>query len=213
MTAIQRVKDDGFKYVYHTTIKECQRKLGIRTTNEAIKKELKQMLDKKVWQPEYYENIKDSAKLLPSMMFIKEKTRPDGTFDKLKARIVAGGHRQDKLMYTADQISSPTVSMNSVFAVAAIAADEGREIATGDIPGAYLHADIEEDIYILINKEVTDILIKMDDSYLPFIRDDGTIVVKLLKALYGCVESARLWYEHLKAQLTSIGFVANKMDM
>ena len=72
MTVIQRVKDEGSKYVYHTTIKECQRKLGIGTTNEAIKKELKQMLDKKVWQPEYYENVKDSAKLLPSMMFMKE---------------------------------------------------------------------------------------------------------------------------------------------
>ena len=59
---------------------------------------------------------------------------PDGTFEKLKARIVAGGHRQDKLQYGEDKISSPTVSTNSIMMVAAIAAEENREVATVDIP-------------------------------------------------------------------------------
>ena len=32
-------------------------------------------------------------------MFLKEKFSPDGTFDKLKARLVAGGHLQDTEIY------------------------------------------------------------------------------------------------------------------
>jgi len=36
--------------------------------------------------------------------------------------------------------------------------------------------------------------------------------VKLLKALYGCVQSSLLWYRHLKSSLESIGFEANAKD-
>jgi len=36
--------------------------------------------------------------------------------------------------------------------------------------------------------------------------------VKLLKALYGCVQSSLLWYRHLKSSLESIGLEANAKD-
>ena len=36
--------------------------------------------------------------------------------------------------------------------------------------------------------------------------------MKLLKALYGCVESARLWYDNISNLLKSIGFVQNLRD-
>ena len=55
-------------------------------------------------------------------MFLKDKYTADGKFDKLKSRLVAGGHLQDKSIY--DNGSSPTVSTTSVFIVAAIAASE-----------------------------------------------------------------------------------------
>ena len=182
------------------------------TTKQAIKKELQQMIDKNVWEPVHRQDLRHDAKILPSMMFMKEKTRPDGTFDKLKARIVAGGHRQDKFKYSNEQISSPTAATKSLFMVAAIAAADGREIVTGDVPGAYLHAEIKEEIYMIINKEVADILTEMDEKYIPYLYD-GKIIVKLCKALYGCVESARLWYEHLRQHLANMGFSVNATDM
>ena len=36
--------------------------------------------------------------------------------------------------------------------------------------------------------------------------------MKLLKALYGCVQSSLLWYRHLKSSLESIGLEANAKD-
>ena len=43
-----------------------------------------------------------------SMMFMKEKYSPSGEFEKLKARLVAGGHMQDRSVYEVENITSPT---------------------------------------------------------------------------------------------------------
>ena len=71
-------------------------------------------------------------------MFLKEKYLQTGAFDKLKARLVAGGDQQNKNLY--DDLSSPTVSTSVVFTVFVIAAHEGRRAAVVDIGGAYLNA-------------------------------------------------------------------------
>ncbi len=39
------------------------------------------------------------------------------------------------------------------------------------------------------------------------------MVVQLDKALYGCVESAKLWYDHLRKTLESLGFTVNPHDI
>jgi hypothetical protein len=41
---------------------------------------------------------------------------------------------------------------------------------------------------------------------------NGTIVVKLDKALYGCIESAKLWYDDLSSFLLEIGFKKSEND-
>jgi hypothetical protein len=42
---------------------------------------------------------------------------------------------------------------------------------------------------------------------------DGSVTVVLDKALYGCVESARLWYEHfLSGVLSSLGYIKSSYD-
>jgi hypothetical protein len=40
-------------------------------------------------------------------------------------------------------------------------------------------------------------LIEIDASYKQFVEADGSMVVQLDKALYGCVEAAALWYSDL----------------
>ena len=72
-------------------------------------------------------------------MFVKEKFTASGAFDKIKSRLVAGGHRQDARLYK-DKASAPTVSTCCVFAIATLAHVEGRAVATVDVPGAYLNA-------------------------------------------------------------------------
>lgn len=193
-------------YTFHVSLGEAKEKYG-EEADTAIQAELRQLLEKDVWSPE--KNYK--GKTIPCSMFLKEKFHPDGTFDKLKARAVAGGHRQDRSEY--EDVSSPTANISSVLLVATIAAIERRHVATIDITGAYLNASItSKNIFMKINKRIADELIKVDQSYSDKRNADGSVVVKLKKALYGCLESAQLWYNHLSTTLREIGLVHNPYD-
>ena len=67
---------------------------------------------------------------------MKEKYLSTGEFDKLKARLVAGGHMQDRSVYTQDDTEAPTASLQSVYMVASLqSAHEGRAVMTADITG------------------------------------------------------------------------------
>ena len=146
-------------------------------------------------------------------MFLKEKYLPTGAFQKLKARLVAGGNQQDKDLY--DGLSSPTVSTCAVMTVFSIAAFEKRKAAVVDIGGAYLNADMNTgiDVYMRMDSTISKMMMKLDASYEQFADRKGCFVVKLDKALYGCVESAALWYENLTATLKDLGYRRNDYEL
>ena len=81
-----------------------------------------------------------------------------------------------------------------------------------DIGQAYLNADMQQDVYIKLEPLISDILIERDSSFSKYLDQKGEILVKLNKALYGCVESAKLWYNTISAKLISIGYVVNPYD-
>lgn len=179
-----------------------------------IESELLQMITKRVWTPVHLSSLsaEDRQGIIRSSMFIKEKFDSAGSFEKLKARLVAGGNQQDKTLY--DDLAAPTVSTSSVFALLSIAAAEGRKIATLDIGGAFLNAAMTTgvQVHMRLDKTMTRMLAGIEASYEPFIDDRGSLVVRLDKALYGCVESAALWHEHLSRTLERLGYVRNTYD-
>jgi hypothetical protein len=140
-------------------------------------------------------------------MFLKRKTHPDGSFDKYKARL---GDMQDKKLY--EDLSSPTVSTSSVFTVAAIAAHEKRHVAVVDIGSAFLNAKMPQGVpvHMRLDKTISEYLVGINPKYAEFRETNGTITVLLKKALYGCVESASLWYQNLSLTLKGFGNKTNK---
>jgi len=56
-------------------------------------------------------------------------------------------------------------------------------------------------VHMRLNKVMTDILLKIDPKFEKFVAEDGSSVVQLDKALYGCVEAAHLWYLMLREKL------------
>jgi ABC-type Zn uptake system ZnuABC Zn-binding protein ZnuA len=95
-------------------------------------------------------------------MFMKEKYRPDGTFDKMKARLVAGGNEQDLEMIV--DVSSPTMSLSALLKVIALAKKEEREVASTDVPGAYPNAVMGEEnpVYAWLDPVNTKIMCRVD---------------------------------------------------
>eukprot|EP00975_Prorocentrum_lima_P020870 4390870-Prorocentrum_lima.AAC.1 len=90
---------------------------------------------------------------------------------------------------------------------------ENRFVATVDVEGAFLHAEMDKEVILEIGTELAPILAAVEPLYEQYLTADDRIYVKLKKALYGCVESARLFYNHIAASLVSMGFKANPYDI
>lgn len=60
---------------------------------------------------------------------------------------------------------------------------------------------------------MSSMICKINKTYGEYLDDKGCIVVRLDKALYGCVESAALWYENLSDALGAAGYVKNRYEM
>jgi histone deacetylase 1/2 len=120
---------------------------------------------------------------------------------------------QDRTLLYDDEVSSPTVAATFIFLIASIAAKESRTVVTIDIGGAYLNADISQyNILMSLDPIMSALMIKLDPSYANFRRHDDTIVVRLKKALYGCIQSGKLWYDLLTDVLVKDGFIINNTE-
>ena len=126
------------------TVSQGIKKLGYEAIYSVVK-EMIQMCDMNVMTGVKFEEFtKDQInRIIATSMFLKEKFTADGLFKKLIARLVAGGHLQDREIYNKG--TSPTVSTSSVFLIAALAASSNRAVACIDFPGAFLNVDMPEE--------------------------------------------------------------------
>ena len=120
------------EYGLHMTPAQAIEKLG-KTAKLSMMREVEQLLKKGTWHGVLIRDLSpdEIKRIIPSKLFVKEKFTASGVFDKVKSRLVGGGHRQNRYLYK-DQTSSPTVSTTCVFTIATIAHKEGRAVATID---------------------------------------------------------------------------------
>lgn len=64
-----------------------------------------------------------------------------------------------------------------------------------------------------ISPEVTNILLDIQPSFREYTNPDRTLVVELDRALYGCIESALLWFKELTSFLATLHLVPNPHDL
>jgi hypothetical protein len=145
---------------------------------------------------------------LESLMVLKEKR--DGS---IKGRACAYGRKQREGSTKSDA-TPPTVALESVMITATIDAHVGREVAIVDVPGAYLTADMGEEVFMCLRGRLAELMVKtVPEIYRKYIyvRSDNkpVLYVKLQKALYGCLRSALLLYKMLLKDLEDRGFVVN----
>jgi len=207
-------RDSKKEYGLHITVKKALGKFGTQAV-ASIKLELQQMIDKEVFTSLDQRNFstEEKIKVIRSSMILKETFLPSGVLDKFKARLIAGGNIQDRLLY--EDISLPTVSTTSVFLIAVIAAKEERSLITLDIGGVYHNARMIADSNVLMRLDplITRLLVQLKPGYGRYVSDNWSVVVRLEKALYGCVKSAKLWYEYIAETLErDMRFVKNPQD-
>ena len=197
---------DDIPIAYHISVKKGIAQFGDIAV-AAIRKEMVQMVEKSVFQ---YVHSANGNKIIRSSTFLKEKLDANGKLLLIKARLVADGSMQTHEMF--ENSSSPTVKTSSTFIMLKIAVVEHRSIAVIDIGGAYLNANMDTDVFMSIDSNTANILVSADPSAGRFVQKNGSLLVKLKKALYGCRQSGRLWYNCLSSFLIKLGFVMNAKD-
>ena len=153
----------------------------------------------------------DKRGALRAINLIKEKR-----CGKIKGRTCADG-RPQRAYTLREDASSPTIFLESLMASLLIDAHEERDVAIFDVPGAYLHAELPSGKFVLLKIEgaFVDIMCDVNPEYAKDVRFENgkkVLYVQILRALYGMIESALLWYSLYVGVLQEEGFVVNPYD-
>ena len=181
--------------------------------SQAIMKELTQFHTLKCFKPRDPKTLsrEDRRNALTSLMFLTEKRTGE-----VKARACANGSTQRDHI-AKEEATAPTVTSESIFIQGTIYAHEHRDVATCDIPGAFLHADNPNYVLMRLNGTLAELMVKVAPKlYRKFVtvnaKGKSVLYVQLEKAVYGMMMSALLFYRKLVADLTSIGYTINPYD-
>ena len=134
---------------------KCRKKTALLCTDRIRSQPcLKNSHDKRIFKA-----VRASELTLLAINLIKEKR--DGV---LKSRTAADGRKQ-RQWHTREQVTSPTISNNSLMALLNVF----REIISLDVEGAYLLADQNNYALVKFSGESVNILCDVDDSSREFV--------------------------------------------
>ena len=152
-----------------------------------------------------------SSNALHTKWVYKTKLTADGDVERLKARLVACGNEQ---VFGVDYVLTfaAVMDMSTVKIILALAATWGVVAKHGDIPNAYVKADKESDLEILLQvprgMDVSSEVIKSLGA-----TSVSELALQLRKSLYGLKQAGRLWSQLLHARLMDAGFQQCVSDM
>ena len=184
-------------------------------SDAAVMKELSQIHDFETYVPLHAKDLSwdEKKKALESLIFITEKRNGD-----IKARKVADGSKQRTYDgYDKSDGSAPTVITESIFLTGVIDAHEGRAVAVLDIANAFLQADNDETVNMVLRGKLAEMMVRLDPSvYREYVTYSAKgvpmLYVRLSKALYGMLRAALLFYKRLRSELEDMGFEVNPYD-
>src|SRR5262249_25578014 len=111
---------------------------------------------------------------------------------RYKARLVAKGYAQKKgIDFT--EIFSPVVKHCSIRIMLAMVAIWDLELEQLDVKTAFLHGDLDEEIYML-----------QPEGFIH--RGSEKLVCKLKRSLYGLKQAPRMWYKRFDSFMLTHGY-------
>ena len=192
-------------------------KAGLRTFGDdgikAVEKEMCQLHDRDVMKPVFKRSLtpEQRKEALAYLMFLKCKR-----CGKIKGHGCADGRKQ-RAYITKEESTAPTVSTEAVFLTAVIDAMEGRNVVVLDVPGAFMQAKIDELVHVRSTGAMVTLLLDIDHEmykdYVVVEKGEQGMYMELLKALYGTLRAARLFWQKLSKQLIDEwGLTPNQYD-
>ncbi|RVW46987.1 Retrovirus-related Pol polyprotein from transposon TNT 1-94 [Vitis vinifera] len=143
------------------------------------------------------EPLPKGKRALGSQWVYRTKYFSNGDIERLKSRLVVlGNHQEAGIDY--HETFSPVAKMTTVRAFLAIAASKNWELHQMDVHNAFLHGDLEEEVYM-----------KLPPG---FESSDPNLVCRLRKSLYGLKQAPRCWFAKLVTALKGYGFLQSYSD-
>nr|GEX11312.1 putative reverse transcriptase, RNA-dependent DNA polymerase, Gag-polypeptide of LTR copia-type [Tanacetum cinerariifolium] len=127
----------------------------------------------------------------------KTKFKSNGEVERYKARLVAKGFTQREGV-DYHETFAPVAKLVTVRTLLAIATKKGWIIHQLDVNNAFLHGDLDEEVYMKIPKG--------------FAKEGETRVCRFRKSLYGLKQASRNWYKKLTSFFLSLNFEQSKAD-
>ena len=200
----------------HYSVKKGIKAFGVQG-KEAVLKEIKQLHDRTCFEPILIKDLTplERRRAMEALIFLTEKR--DGS---IKARQVYNG-KPTREWLSREESSSPTASLESIILTSVIDCKEARDVMVIDVPNAFIQAELPtgpniEKVCMKITGVLVDYLLAIApdvySNYVVFERGKRVLYVQVIKALYGMLVAALVWYKKFKADLQSMGFEFNPYD-
>ncbi len=158
----------------------------------------------------------ERRKAQQALMFLGKKR------DKsIKGRMVYNG-KPTRDWLSREDSSSPTAALESIMLTGVIDAKENRDVMTCDIPNAFIQALMPEvktgddRVIMKITGVLVDMLVELNPTlygpYVVYEKRGKVLYVRVLRAIYGMLEAALLWYTKFRRELEEEGFKFNPYD-
>ena len=143
-------------------------------------------------------DLPEDKKVIGCKWVFKLKRDANGEITRYKARLVAQGYSQEAGI-DYDEVFAPVAKYDSIRSILAIANQLDLEVHQMDVKTAFLHGDLDNEIYM-----------KQPEGYIDITQPDK--VCKLRKSLYGLKQSARCWNVTIDRSLKESGYVQSTAD-
>ncbi len=183
----------------------------------AIQKEIGQMDARECFRPMSVADMMSAQrrKAMEALAFLTKKKNKT-----IKGRIMYNGKPTQEWLGREDS-ASPTASLESIVLLAVIDAKERRYVKCYDIPNAFIQAMMpydegHEHVFMKITGVLVDLLVEMDPqkyaSHVVYENGCKVLYVLILRAIYGMLIEALVWYRKFRKDLESIGFKFSPYD-
>ncbi|KAE8694473.1 hypothetical protein F3Y22_tig00110783pilonHSYRG00316 [Hibiscus syriacus] len=152
-------------------------------------------------EPECYDEamqVEDLVKWESSMKDEMDSLMSNQTSKRYKARLVVKGFQQ-KEGIDYNEIFSPIVKLSTIRLVLKIVTAENLHLEQLDVKTAFLHGDLEEEIYM-----------RQLEGFIE--AGKKNLVCRLKKSLYGLKQAPRQWYKKFDSFMSSSGFTRCQVD-
>lgn len=154
----------------------------------AMKDEMKSLISNQTWE---LAKLPKGKKALHNKWVYRVKEDHDGS-KRYKARLVVKGFQQKEgIDYT--EIFAPVVKLNTIRSVLSIVASENLYLEQLDVKTAFLHGDLNEEIYMHQPEGFSE-------------KGKENMVCRLKKSLYGLKQAPRQWYMKFESFMHKEGF-------